>query len=85
MDHRVVQGEILEGLVVRLVSPRSVAQLRTVIHDHPLPDAPPAAGKGRSLRDIYGDASLKEKQVGVQQEEWEEGATHMSEGNDKGL
>ncbi|GAQ89772.1 RNA ligase [Klebsormidium nitens] len=62
VDHRVVQGEILEGLVVRLVSPRSVDQLRRVIHDHPLPDAPPAAGKGRSLRDIYGDASLKEKQ-----------------------
>jgi hypothetical protein len=63
-DHREVQGEILEGLVVRLVSPRSVPQLRRVIQDYPLPHLPRPGKKERTLRDIYGDSNLTEKQVG---------------------
>lgn len=59
-----MQGEILEGLVVRLVSPRSVPQLRRVIQEYPLPHLPRPGKEERTLRDIYGDPNLTEKQVG---------------------
>lgn len=62
-DHREVQGEILEGLVVRLVSPRSIPELRRVIQEYPLPITPEMSGQEHSLRDIYRTKGLNNKQV----------------------
>ncbi|TYI25926.1 hypothetical protein ES332_A05G080700v1 [Gossypium tomentosum] len=62
-DHIKVQGEILEGLVARIVSHESSKHMEEVLKDHP---PPPADGAGMdlgpSLREICAANRLDEKQ-----------------------
>lgn len=53
--HRELQGEIMEGVVVRLVSPHSAARMQNVLSRHPLSPEQQAraAGAGQHLREIY--------------------------------
>ncbi|XP_039066009.1 tRNA ligase 1-like isoform X2 [Hibiscus syriacus] len=59
-DHIMVQGEILEGLVARIVSHESSKHMEEVLKDHP----PPPAGidLGPSLREICAANRTDEKQ-----------------------
>ncbi|XP_023644755.1 tRNA ligase 1 isoform X2 [Capsella rubella] len=62
-DHVKVQGEILEGLVARIVSSQSAREMENVMKDHP---PPPCDGAnldlGLSLRDICASHRSNEKQ-----------------------
>ncbi|KFK43107.1 hypothetical protein AALP_AA1G080900 [Arabis alpina] len=62
-DHVKVQGEILEGLVARIVSSRSAKDMENVLRDHP---PPPSDGAnldlGPSLREICAAHRSNEKQ-----------------------
>ncbi|KAL8028930.1 hypothetical protein ABFX02_14G194800 [Erythranthe guttata] len=60
-DHIKVQGEILEGLVARIVSRESSEHMEQVLRDYPLP---PSEGDylGSSLRDIWAENRSDEKQ-----------------------
>ncbi|KAL7126492.1 hypothetical protein ABFS83_14G191300 [Erythranthe nasuta] len=60
-DHIKVQGEILEGLVARIVSCESSEHMEQVLRDYPLP---PSEGDylGSSLRDIWAENRSDEKQ-----------------------
>lgn len=62
-DHIKVQGEILEGLVARIVNRESIKQMEEVLRDYP---SPPADGAdldlGPSLRDICAANRSDEKQ-----------------------
>ncbi|XP_057782702.1 tRNA ligase 1 [Salvia miltiorrhiza] len=60
-DHIMVQGEILEGLVARIVSQRSSEHMKQVLRDYP---PPPIEGVdlGSSLREICAANRAKEKQ-----------------------
>ncbi|XP_050233507.1 tRNA ligase 1 [Mercurialis annua] len=64
-DHIKVQGEILEGLVARIVSHDSSKQMEAVLKDYP-PPPPPAEGAdldlGPSLREICAANRADEKQ-----------------------
>ncbi|XP_042038661.1 tRNA ligase 1-like isoform X2 [Salvia splendens] len=60
-DHIMVQGEILEGLVARIVSQGSSEHMKQVLRDHP---PPPTEGVdlGSSLREICAANRTNEKQ-----------------------
>ncbi|PPR81393.1 hypothetical protein GOBAR_AA39324 [Gossypium barbadense] len=62
-DHITVQGEILEGLVARIVSHESSKHMEEVLKDHPPPSADGAGmDLGPSLREICAANRLDEKQ-----------------------
>ncbi|CAI9105205.1 OLC1v1004078C1 [Oldenlandia corymbosa var. corymbosa] len=63
-DHVKVQGEILEGLVARIVSRESSKQLEQVLGDFPIPSLEEEAGMdfGPSLREIFAANRSDEKQ-----------------------
>ncbi|GLU19032.1 hypothetical protein SLE2022_353020 [Rubroshorea leprosula] len=62
-DHINVQGEILEGLVARIVSPESVKHMEEVLIDYPPPTADGAGlDMGPSLREICAANRSDEKQ-----------------------
>ncbi|KAL1552855.1 tRNA ligase 1-like isoform X1 [Salvia divinorum] len=60
-DHIMVQGEILEGLVARIVSQGSSEHMKQVLRDHPPPPME-GADLGSSLREICAANRTKEKQ-----------------------
>ncbi|KAL6506324.1 hypothetical protein OROGR_024505 [Orobanche gracilis] len=60
-DHIKVQGEILEGLVARIVSPDSSGHLEQVLRDYPTPPVE-GADLGSSLREICAANRTDEKQ-----------------------
>ncbi|KAK9732611.1 hypothetical protein RND81_04G010000 [Saponaria officinalis] len=63
IDHIKVQGEILEGLVARIVSPESSRRLQEVLKDYPLPPADGAElDLGPTLREICATNRSDEKQ-----------------------
>ncbi|GAV62085.1 hypothetical protein CFOL_v3_05609 [Cephalotus follicularis] len=63
-DHIKVQGEILEGLVARIVSRESSKHMEEVLRDYP---PPPAEGVGldlgRSLREICANMSNEKQKI----------------------
>ncbi|CAA0811963.1 RNAligase [Striga hermonthica] len=61
-DHIKVQGEILEGLVARIVSRDSSEHLEQVLRDYPLPPPMEGAESGSSLREICAANRTDEKQ-----------------------
>ncbi|KAK6141957.1 hypothetical protein DH2020_024307 [Rehmannia glutinosa] len=60
-DHIKVQGEILEGLVARIVSPDSSEHMEQVLRDYPPPQLE-GADLGSSLREICAANRTDEKQ-----------------------
>ncbi|KAL9235068.1 hypothetical protein vseg_009864 [Gypsophila vaccaria] len=63
IDHIKVQGEILEGLVARIVSPESSRRLQEVLKDYPLPLADGAELElGPTLREICATNRSDERQ-----------------------
>ncbi|XP_019448698.1 PREDICTED: uncharacterized protein LOC109351630 isoform X3 [Lupinus angustifolius] len=66
LDHIKAQGEILEGLVARLVSHESSNHMEKVLKEFPIPPADGAAlDLGPSLRDICAANRSDEKQIGL--------------------
>ncbi|KAK6163268.1 hypothetical protein DH2020_000132 [Rehmannia glutinosa] len=61
-DHIKVQGEILEGLVARIVSPDSSEHMEQVLRDYPPPQLE-GADLGSSLREICAANRTDEKQA----------------------
>ncbi|XP_010542600.1 PREDICTED: uncharacterized protein LOC104815752 isoform X2 [Tarenaya hassleriana] len=62
-DHVEVQGEILEGLVARIVSSASIKHMEDVLRDYPPPQAEGAnLDLGPSLRDVCAANRSNEKQ-----------------------
>ncbi|KAL3700604.1 hypothetical protein R1sor_018626 [Riccia sorocarpa] len=64
-DHTELQGEILEGLVARVVDPESVASMEKTLKEHPAPTKPDGAIKlGPGLREIFAaNRESEEKQM----------------------
>ncbi|KAL7153795.1 hypothetical protein ABFS83_04G192500 [Erythranthe nasuta] len=60
-DHVKVQGEILEGLVARIVTRESSEHMEQVLRDYPLPPSE-GADLGSSLREICAENRSDEKQ-----------------------
>ncbi|KAF3454168.1 hypothetical protein FNV43_RR04615 [Rhamnella rubrinervis] len=61
-DHIKVQGEILEGLVARIVSHESSKHMEKVLKDFPLPTEEAGLDLGPNLRDICATNRSDEKQ-----------------------
>ncbi|KAH9622860.1 hypothetical protein KSS87_012910 [Heliosperma pusillum] len=61
IDHIKAQGEILEGLVTRIVSPESSRRLQEVLRDYPLPSAAEHES-GPTLREICAANRSDEQQ-----------------------
>ncbi|XP_026415558.1 tRNA ligase 1-like isoform X1 [Papaver somniferum] len=61
-DHVQVQGEILEGLVARMVSHESSKHMEKVLKEFPLPSEGVTHDLGPSLREICADNRSDEKQ-----------------------
>ncbi|XP_071698665.1 tRNA ligase 1-like isoform X2 [Rutidosis leptorrhynchoides] len=62
IDHIKMQGEILEGLVARLVSHESAKEMELVLKDYPSPVIQVHQDLGPSLRDICAANTSDEKQ-----------------------
>ncbi|KAF3453988.1 hypothetical protein FNV43_RR04431 [Rhamnella rubrinervis] len=64
-DHIKVQGEILEGLVARIVSHESSKHMEKVLKAFPLPTEEAGLDLGPNLRDICATNRSDEKQIGL--------------------
>lgn len=62
IDHIKVQGEILEGLVARIVTPESTKQMETVLQNYPSPIEEVDQDLGPGLREICAANRSDEKQ-----------------------
>ncbi|KAL2651085.1 hypothetical protein R1flu_019213 [Riccia fluitans] len=64
-NHRDLQGEILEGLVARVVDPGSVASMEKTLREHPAPAKPDGPiNLGPALREIFAaNRESEEKQM----------------------